>query len=145
MYTQNHDEHGQLTSITCDTHNHVIPIDLNNRHFQQVLDQYNTDPGCFTDAHPVVDHKIRLHAENRLQSQQRFEYQQAIRRLEQPQLSLIESLSAQVEQTSYDFDNPENTITTLVDNPTIVQDESEREQAQRVIDNTPEHIKQTES
>jgi len=32
-----------------------------------------------------------------------------------------------------------------VDNPTIVQDELEREHAQHVIDNTPEHIKQTES
>lgn len=145
MYKQNYNEQGQLTNITCDTNNHVIPIDLNNRHFQQVLDQYNIDPGCFTDANPVVDYKIRLHAENRLLSQQRFEYQQAVHRLEQPQLSLIESLTGQIEQTKYDFDNPENTVTTLVDDPTIVQDELERNQAQHVIDNTPEHIKQTKS
>lgn len=145
MYTQNHDEHGQLTSITCDKHNHMIPIDLNNRHFQQALDQYNMDQDCITGNHGFVDFKIKQHAVRRLESQQRFEYEQAVHRLEQPQLSLIESLSAQVEQTSYDFDNPENTVTTLVDNPTIVQDELDREHAQHVIDNTPEHIKQTES
>lgn len=144
MYKQNYNEHRQLTSITCDTHNHVIPVDLNNRHYQQLLDEYISDPNC-VHSNKGVDSKIRRHAEQKTFNKQLNEYKQAVMRLEQPQLSQVESLSAQVEQTTYDFDNPANTKTILIDNPLITQDELERSLAQQIIDNTPEQIKQTQS
>lgn len=144
MYKQNYNEHGQLTSITCDTHSHVIPVDLNNRHYQQLLDEYINDPDC-VQSNNGVDITIRRHAEQKTFNKQLNEYKQAVMRLEQPQLSQVESLSAQVEQTTYDFDNPANTKTTLVDNPLITQDELERSLAQQTIDSTPEQIKQAQS
>lgn len=144
MYKQNYNEHGQLTSITCDTQGHVIPVDLNNRHYQQLLDDYTNDADC-VQSNNGVDITVRRHAEQKTLNKQLNEYKQAVMRLEQPQLSQVESLSAQVEQTTYDFDNPANTKTTLIDNPLITQDELERSLAQQTIDNTPEQIKQTQS
>ena len=145
MYIQNYNEQGQLTNITCDTNNHVIPVSLNNRHYQQLLDDYIEDTSCVESIHGGADAIIVDHAEQRTRNKQLNAYKHAVLRLEQPQLSLVESLTGQIEQTTYDFDNPANTKTTLVDNPMIIQDELERSLAQQTIDNTPDHIKQTQS
>ena len=52
----------------------------------------------------------------------------------------VDPLPAQIEQPVYD-DDGNQTGTTMVDNPLIVQDDAERAAAQVVIDSTPQSVK----
>ena len=52
----------------------------------------------------------------------------------------IEALVATVEETTYDFDTDTSTTATVA-NPIIVKDDAERADAQTIIDNTPQSVK----
>ena len=52
----------------------------------------------------------------------------------------IEALEATVEVTTYDFDTDTSTTATVA-NPIIVKDDAERADAQTIIDNTPQSVK----
>ncbi|WP_439523161.1 hypothetical protein [Marivita sp.] len=53
----------------------------------------------------------------------------------------VEPLPAQIEVETRDVDTGEITGVEMVDNPAITQDEAERDQAQAVIDGTPQEVK----
>lgn len=52
----------------------------------------------------------------------------------------VDPLPAQIEQPVYD-DDGNQTGTTMVDNPLIVQDDAERAASQAVVDGTPQEVK----
>ena len=52
----------------------------------------------------------------------------------------IPALEATVEETTYDFDTDTSTTATVA-NPIIVKDDAERADAQTIIDNTPQSVK----
>ena len=154
------------SNIYCDTHNHYIPLDPANRHYQEVLDAIIAEGAdCFDGDIPA---DLQAAADEKLFNQQLRDYLVAYERLskyalavgrpelteEQPSGELddegnpvmvtivvqseVAPLEATVEQTTYDEEGTATTST--VENPLITQDNAERAAAQAVIDATPEAV-----
>jgi len=160
-----------IFSIFCDTHNHYIPLDPENRHYQEVLDNIiEHGESCFDGDIPT---ELQTAADTKLFNQQIASYKEAKARLSQYQLSVglpessetivigqewnEESMEMQdVTETIViaaiepleatvevtSYDFETDTSTTeTVPNPLIVKDDEERSAAQEVIDNTPQEVK----
>ena len=159
MYITQNNLTGNVNSVWCNTNNIAIPIDLANRHYQEVLDAIIAEGAdCFEGDIPA---DLQAAADAKEFAQQVEVYKTAKDRVAQYQLSVgvpessetviidgvtetivtpaIEPLDATIEQTTYDEDGV--STTTTVANPLIVTDDAERDAAQLVIDNTPQPVK----
>ena len=153
-------------AIFCSTHNHYIPLDPANRHYQEVLDAIiEQGAACFDGDIPA---ELQAAADEKQFNQQLAAYRVAVLRLEKYRLADgraeqtfeepsgeyddegneimhtwiiagIEPLPAKVEETTYDEEG--NATTAMVDNPEIVRDDAERAAARAVVDATPDEVK----
>lgn len=148
-----------------------VPNDLDNRHYQLVLDAIiEQGADCFEGDIPE---DLQTAADEKQFAQQVEAYKTAIARLEQYQLSVgvpessetivtdqewneeamemqdvtetivipaIPALEATVEVTTYDIETDTSTTDTVA-NPLIVKDDEERADAQAIVDNTPQPVK----
>ena len=160
------DELSNSKTIYCSTHNHYIPLDPANRHYQEVLDAIiEQGAACFDGDIPA---ELQAAADEKQFNQQLAAYRVAVLRLEKYRLADgraeqtfeepsgeyddegneimhtwiiagIEPLPAQVEETTYDEEG--NATTAMVDNPEIVRDDAERAAARAVVDATPDEVK----
>jgi len=75
------------STIYCSTHNHYIPLDPANRHYQEVLDSINTDGADVWDdtvaTYDDIPEDLRTAAESKKFNQQLADYKVAKARLEQ--------------------------------------------------------------
>ena len=160
------DELSNSKTIYCSTHNHYIPLDPANRHYQEVLDAIiEQGAACFDGDIPA---ELQAAADEKQFNQQLAAYRVAVLRLEKYRLADgraeqtfeepsgeyddegneimhtwiiagIEPLPTQVEETTYGEEG--NATTAMVDNPEIVRDDAERAAAQAVVDATPDEVK----
>jgi len=165
------DEQSNSKSIFCTTHNHYIPLDPANRHYQEMLDAIiEQGAGCFEGDIPA---ELQTAADAKQFAQQAEAYKTASARLEQYQLSVgvPESTGTVVTGQEWSeetmemqdvtetfvipgiepldatvevttYDFDTNTSTTeTIENPLITKDNAERAAAQAIIDSTPQAVK----
>ena len=171
MYITQNNLNGSVNSVWCNTNNIAIPIDPANRHYQIVLDDIiEQGADCFdgdihTDLQAAADakqfaqqveaYKIAKARVAQYQlsvgvpessvtvvtgeawNEEAGEMQDVIETIVTP---AIPALEATVEETTYDFDTDTSTTATVA-NPIIVKDDAERADAQTIIDNTPQSVK----
>ena len=154
------------SNIFCSTHNHYIPLDPANRHYQEVLDAIIAEGAdCFDGDIPA---DLQAAADEKQFNQQLAAYRTATARLAQYVLAdgreevtemqptgeldeegnpimttivvqaEIAPLEATVEVTEYSEDG--TATTSVVENPLITQDNAERAAAQAVVDATPKAV-----
>jgi len=81
MYTLTYARESELISIYCSTHNHYIPLDPANRHYQEVLDAIiEQGADCFDGEIPA---ELQAAADEKLFNRQLAEYRVAVSRLSQ--------------------------------------------------------------
>ena len=171
MYITQNNLTGSVNSVWCNTNNIAIPIDPANRHYQIVLDviiEQGTD--CFEgDIHAEL--QTAADAKQFAQQVEAYtvakarvaQYQLSVGVPESSEtivtgqewneetlvwedvtetfvIPAIPALEATVEVTTYDMET-DTSITATVANPIIVKDDAERADAQTIIDNTPQSVK----
>jgi len=96
------------TTIYCQTHNHYIPLDPKNRHYQEVLDSINTDGADAWDdtvaTYDDIPEDLRTAAESKKFNQQLADYKVAKARLEQYEVATGQTAETRqvVEGREYD-------------------------------------------
>jgi hypothetical protein len=86
MITQILSSDGQVVSFYCSTHDHYIPLDPANRHYQEVLDEIiEQGAACFDGDIPE---DLQAAADTKLFNQQLADYTKAVARLAQYQVAL---------------------------------------------------------
>jgi len=157
-------------TLHCSVHDHYIPLDPANRHYQEVLDAIITEgASCFDGDIPadIQEAADQEHFNNQLKA-----YKNAVARLAEYELAVgrPESTETFVIGETFDPDTGEVTqitedkvmpaidplpatvnvtnadqgseaTTTEVENPLITKDNEERAAAQAVVDATPQAVK----
>lgn len=169
MFTINSSEFG-YSHIYCSTHNHYIPLDPANRHYQEVLDAIiEQGAACFDGDIPA---ELQAAADEKQFNQQLAAYRVATARLAQyivadgraevtQEVVIGQEWSEEtgemtdVTQTQVtvsaiepvaatvevtEYDEEGNATTTTVENPLITKDNEERAAAQAVVDATPQAV-----
>ena len=160
----------EKSSIYCQTHNHYIPLDPANRHYQEVLDAIIEQGAACFDGNIPED--LQAAADEKQFNQQLSAYRTAIARLSQyivadgraevteevvigQQWSEETGEMTDVTETQVtvsaiepvaatvevtEYDEEGNATTTTVENPLITKDNEERAAAQAVVDVTPQAV-----
>jgi hypothetical protein len=171
MYITQNNLNGSVNSVWCNTNNIAIPIDPANRHYQIVLDDIiEQGADCFEGDIPA-ELQTAADAKQFAQQVEAYkvakarvaQYQLSVGVPESTQtivtgeawneeamemqdvtetfvIPAIEALEATVEVTTYDMETDTSTTATVA-NPLIVTDDAERADAQTIIDNTPQPVK----
>ena len=161
----------EKSGIYCQTHNHYIPLDPANRHYQEVLDAIIEEGAACFDGDIPAD--LQAAADEKQFNQQLADYRVAVARLAQyivadgraeetaevvvgeqwnDETQQMEDVTeTQVTFTAIDpveatvqqttYDIEGNATTTTIENPLITQDNAERATAQAVVDATPEDVR----
>jgi hypothetical protein len=123
------------SNIYCDTHNHWIPLDPANRHYQEVLDAIIAEgAACFDGDIPA---ELQAAADEKQFNQQLAAYRVATARLAQYVVAVEPTVTRLVYSDDMDAEPTEETI----ENPLITTDNAERAAAQAVVDATPQAVK----
>jgi hypothetical protein len=171
MYILQNDIENNLAGIFCDINKHSIPLDPANSDYQKVLDDIiEQGADCFTGDIPT-DLQTAADAKQFAQQVEAYkeakarvaQYQLSVGVPESSEtivtgqemntetgemqdvtetvvIPAIEALVATVEQTTYDMETATSSTATVA-NPIIVKDDAERADAQTIIDNTPQSVK----
>ena len=160
----------EKSSIYCQTHNHWIPLDPANRHYQEVLDTIiEQGADCFDGDIPE---DLQAAADEKQFNQQLAAYRTATARLAQYVVAdgraevtqevvigqewseetgeMTDVTQTQVTVSAIEpvaatvevteYDEEGNATTTTVENPLITKDNEERAAAQAVVDATPQAV-----
>ena len=160
----------EKSSIYCQTHNHWIPLDPANRHYQEVLDAIiEQGAACFDGDIPE---DLQAAADEKQFNQQLADYRVAVARLAQYVVAdgraevtqevvigqewseetgeMTDVTQTQVTVSAIEpvaatvevteYDEEGNATTTTVENPLITKDNEERAAAQAVVDATPQAV-----
>lgn len=160
----------EKSSIYCQTHNHWIPLDPANRHYQEVLDTIiEQGADCFDGDIPE---DLQAAADEKQFNQQLADYRVAVARLAQYVVAdgraevtqevvigqewseetgeMTDVTQTQVTVSAIEpvaatvevteYDEEGNATTTTVENPLITKDNEERAAAQAVVDATPQAV-----
>ena len=164
------DELSNSQTLFCQTHNHYIPLDPANRHYQEVLDAIiEQGAACFDGDIPE---DLQAAADEKQFNQQLADYRVAVDRLAQYVVAdgraevtqevvigqewseetgeMTDVTQTQVTVSAIEpvaatvevteYDEEGNATTTTVENPLITKDNEERAAAQAVVDATPQAV-----
>ena len=168
MLNINNPEDGGRT-ICCSTHNHYIPLDPANRHYQEVLDAIiKQGADCFEGDIPE---DLQAAADEKQFNQQLADYRVAVARLAQYVVAdgraevremqptgeqvfneetmemedvmheVITVTAIEPVEATIDIIEGDNDTPTTITNPLITTDVAERAEAQAVVDATPQPVK----